>query len=154
MVNKAKAITYRPRLVWRVVAPLVVAVAVFSIIEADGRGGTAIYLLAIAGGLVWTGYLWTARLVIEGEQARLGYFGKQRPAVDTGSLVEFEQRLTKAFPGFSPMIVITDRSGHSLSLTQLYWNGWKELRAMSNPDPVDPPTWGFTKRVAGDRPEK
>lgn len=45
-----------------------------------------------------------------------------------GSLEYCEVRLTATFPLFSPILIVRDRQGNSMSITEMYWAGWKALK--------------------------
>ena len=106
-------VTFRPRLIWRVLSPLLLIAAIGSAFDPERPDDIFIYVLGGALAAVWTAYLWSARLEIDGPFLRLNYFGRTGAAVDTGHLAHFEERLTVSFPIYSPMITVRDTSGKS-----------------------------------------
>jgi hypothetical protein len=121
---------YRPKLIWRIISPVGAVTTLTMLVLGEEVDGGMLYVsLAAATLVVWTIYLWTAKLTIEDDRfATLRHFGRSKPQVDLRSISDCQVGLTFAFPYLSSIISVRDTSGHGLRLTRVYWEGWNSVR--------------------------
>ena len=97
---------------------------------------------------MWAVYLWTAKVVVDGTSGTFSCFGRARPSVDLSSLDYVDVGIEISVPFFSPELNIRDTAGHGFGLQEMYWKGWKDFRAIVEPNPVHKLPFGYTKRLS------
>lgn len=121
---------FRPKLAWRVFAPLAalscLTVLIFGGLSSDDR---FYFTLASSTLLIWTIFLWTARLRIDnGRIVTICYLGRCKRPVDLGAVQEKYLRKDYSFPFPSMVIIVRDTQGNGLMLTRSLWDGWDAVR--------------------------
>ena len=116
----------RPRPIWLIIAPgLAIAIGYGAVAQRDWG-----LLILVAMALIWTSYLISARVILDGYQLRIERFGRSRNLVRMDRLESWD--VTWWWIRIIPTreLLARDAEGGRLSIESAWWTHWNELRAL------------------------
>lgn len=127
-MNTAPSFTLRPRLLWRLGAPVAALASSFGLASANGRD-LVVGLIGLVIFVVWSVYLWSARVELADGSLTLWRFGRATTPVRLEALRHWDQSWA-AHPLPTPSLEVEDVDGNNFSLEAVWWSGWSLLKQL------------------------